>query len=88
MKNLLLALTILGSVATPLFAEDLCREQALEQGYLGAIEVLRPCHESAPQAVNDATQVIEPAATSPTSKRLLKAHSEKVSYGLEDLYTP
>lgn len=87
MKKLLLALSILGSVATPVLAEDLCREQALEQGYVGAIEVLRSCHEPAPQAVSDAAQTIEPASVQPTSKRLLKARSEKATFGLEDVYT-
>lgn len=85
MKNLILAVSILGSVATPVFAEDLCREQAQQLGYVGAIEVLRPCHEPAPQTASEAAR--EQASVQPVSKLLLKARSEKASFGLEDVYT-
>ena len=86
MKNLLLAVSIIGSVATPVFAEDLCREQAQKMGYVGAIEVLRPCKEPTPQTLSDA-HIREQASVRSTSDRLIKARSEKANFGLEDVYT-
>ena len=87
MKDLILTVTIFSSFVSPVFAEDLCREQALQMGYVGAIEVLRSCNEPAPQVVSDAGQTIEQAAVQPASKRLVKARSDKASFGLEDVYT-
>ena len=87
MKNLILTVTVLSSFVSPVFAEDLCREQARQRGYVGAIEVLRPCNETAPQVVSDVAQTLEPASVQSGSNRLLKARSEKANFGLEDVYT-
>lgn len=43
MKYLLCALGITTVVLNPVYAEDMCREQAKAIGYVGALEMLEPC---------------------------------------------
>ena len=87
MKNLILTVTIFSSFVSPVFAGDLCREQAQQMGYIGATELLRPCHYPAPQVLSDAGRTTEKALVRSASNRLVKARSEKVSFELEDVYT-
>lgn len=44
MKSLILVTSLLTIFAGPAFAtEDICREEAIAMGYVGALDVLAPC---------------------------------------------
>ena len=87
MKDLILTVTIFSSFVSPVFAEDLCREQAQQMGYVGAVEVWRPCNEPSGQVVSDAAQTTEPALAPPAAKRMANSRSDRATFGLEDVYT-
>lgn len=63
MKSIAKVIVVLGLISSPVFADEICRDDAASTGYLGAVDLLPPC-DTSPPAVQ--RPVFSDAAVAPT----------------------